>query len=209
MTNTPRPLPAGFTVHPTVHETAHEFSGPQWVGRYPGSRLTRDLDPVFRLAVENFLAALTSAGAIVQVSSTLRPKQRAYLMHWAHQVFRNGLAPAKVPALAGVPIQWVHPTLAASIAAAAAMVDGFGIGHLCAEVAPALDTLHATGEAIDMTIEWGGTLSIKKHNGEHVAIASQPRCGMNPQLHEVGLSYGVVKYAGGAKDKPHWSINGH
>ena len=209
MTNTPRPLPAGFTVHPTVHETAREFSGPQWVGRYPGSRLTRDLDPVFCLAVENFLAALTSAGAIVQVSSTLRPKQRAYLMHWAHQVFRNGLAPAKVPALAGVPIQWVHPTLAASIAAAAAMVDGFGIGHLCAEVAPALDTLHATGEAIDMTIEWGGTLSIKKHNGEHVAIASQPRCGMNPQLHEVGLSYGVVKYAGGAKDKPHWSINGH
>lgn len=192
-----------------AHKTANEFSGPQWVGRFPGSRLTRDLDPVFRVAVERFLASLASAGAIVQVTSTLRPKQRAYLMHWAHQVFRNGVAPAQVPAMAGVAIQWIHPTLAASIAAAAAMVDGFGIGHLCAAVAPALDTLHATGEAIDMAIDWSGTLSIKQRDGATVHIAAEPRTGMNPQLHAVGSSYGVVKYAGGAKDKPHWSFNGH
>jgi hypothetical protein len=209
MTTSPSPATAAFAAHGIAHDAVNTFSGPQWVTRFPGSRLTRDLDPVFRIAVESFLAALASAGASVQVSSTLRPKQRAYLMHWAHQVFRNGVPPSHVPAMAGVAIQWAHPTLAASIAAAAAMVDGFGIGHLCAAVAPALDTLHATGEAIDMAIEWSGTLSIKNRDGARIDVASLPRTGMNPQLHAVGLSYGVVKYAGGDKDKPHWSINGH
>ncbi|WP_218968431.1 hypothetical protein [Massilia psychrophila] len=211
MTTAPRPPTTDSTPSADffAHQTRHELSGPQWVARFPGSRLTHDLDPVFRVAVENFLAALAGAGASVHISSTLRPKQRAYLMHWAHQVMRNDLSPTRVPAMAGVPIQWAHPSLAASIGACTAMVEGFCIGHLRADVAPSLNTLHASGEAIDMTIEWSRTLSIKTHNGARVDIASEPRTGMNPQLHAVGLGYGVVKYAGGTKDKPHWSINGH
>jgi hypothetical protein len=185
------------------------LSGPQWVARFQGSRLTRDLDPVFRIAVESFLAAIVAAGATLNISSTLRPKERAYLMHWAHQVYRNGVAPSSVPAMAGVHIQWDHPTLAASVSAAAAMVAAFGIGHLCAGVSPALNTLHATGAAIDMAIDWTGTLTIKRKDGSWADIASEPRTGMNPELHAVGLSYGVVKFVGGAKDKPHWSTTGH
>lgn len=188
---------------------ARELSGAQWVARFQGSTRTCDLAPAFRIAVESFLAALAAAGATVTISSTLRPKERAYLMHWAHQVWRNGLAPARVPAMAGVPIQWVHPTLAGSVGAAAAMAAAFGIGHLCAGVCPALDTLHASGEAIDMSIDWAGTLSVRRKDGGLVVIRSQPRTGMNRQLHAVGASYGVVKFVGGDKDKPHWSINGH
>jgi hypothetical protein len=31
---------------------------------------------------------------------------------------------------------------------------------------------------------------------------------MNAQLHEVGKSFDVIKYHGGANDKPHWSTDG-
>lgn len=31
---------------------------------------------------------------------------------------------------------------------------------------------------------------------------------MNTALHLVGRSYGVIKYHGGARDKPHWSSDG-
>lgn len=188
---------------------ARELSGAQWVARFQGSRQSCDLAPAFRLAVEGFLAALAAAGATVKITSTLRPKERAYLMHWAHQVCRNGLAPSRVPAMAGVAIEWNHPTLAGSVSAAAAMAAAFGIGHLCARTCPALDTLHATGEAIDMSIDWTGNLSIKRKDGALVVITSAPRTGMNAQLHAVGSSYGVVKFVGGDKDKPHWSVNGH
>lgn len=198
-----------MTPDPAAAGIARELSGAQWASRFQGSRLTCDLAPAFRSAVESFLAALAVAGATVDISSTLRPKERAYLMHWAHQICRNGLAPSRVPAMAGVAIQWNHPTLAASVGAAAAMAAAFGIGHLCAAVCPALDTLHATGEAIDMAIDWNGNLSIKRQDRARVVIASAPRTGMNAQLHAVGLSYGVVKFVGGDKDKPHWSINGH
>lgn len=203
------PAPRPPSANPAAACVAHELSGPQWVPRFQGSKLTRDLDPVFRIAVESFLAAIAAAGATIAISSTLRPKERAYLMHWAHQLYRNSVAPSSIPAMAGVSIQWDHPTLAASVSAAGAMVAAFGIGHLCAGVSPSLNTLHATGAAIDMAIDWTGTLTIKRKDGTLVDIASEPRTGMNPELHAVGLSYGVVKFVGGAKDKPHWSTNGH
>ena len=205
MTSSPRP-PSGTPAPACI---AHELSGAHWVSRFLGSNQTCDLDPAFRIAVEGFLAALAAAGARINISSTLRPKERAYLMHWAHQVCRNGVAPSRVPAMAGVPIQWVHPTSAGSVSAAAAMAAAFGIGHLCAGVCPALNTLHATGEAIDMGIDWSGTLTIRRKDGALARIASAPRTGMNPQLHAVGLGYGVVKFVGGDKDKPHWSTTGH
>ncbi len=39
-------------------------------------------------------------------------------------------------------------------------------------------------------------------------IASLPRAGMNAELHASGLGYGVIKFRGGAVDKPHWSADG-
>lgn len=31
---------------------------------------------------------------------------------------------------------------------------------------------------------------------------------MNLELHAVGKTYGVIKFLGGDKDKPHWSTDG-
>jgi hypothetical protein len=87
------------------------------------------------------------------------------------------------------------------------MVTGFEIGHL--GVPPALNSLHSVREAIDMRIWWTGNLNIYDDSGTLVTINTVPRSGMNPQLKQVGLSYGVKKYVGGNADRPHWSTTGH
>lgn len=194
---------------PAVVSITAELSGPQWVARYPGSSLTSDLTPVFRTAVDSFLAALRDAGAHYRIRSTYRPPQRAYLMHWAHEIFRNDFEPADVPPMEGVHIKWDHAKAAESVRAAELMVKGFDIGGLDASVPPALDTLHTSREAIDMTISWEGTLSIAKQAGTIVDIESKPKTGMNAKLAEIGRGYGVIKFVGGNTDKPHWSTTGH
>jgi hypothetical protein len=62
---------------------------------------------------------------------------------------------------------------------------------------------HTQGNAIDMSISWGGNLSIVNANGETVIITSTPRTGMNTTLHAVDASYGVIKFVGGAAVRPH------
>nr|WP_315219441.1 hypothetical protein [uncultured Duganella sp.] len=69
-------------------------------------------------------------------------------------------------------------------------------------------SLHNEGQAIDMSISWTGTVSVKDGNGKLIEMKSLRRSGMNSQLKAIGASYGVKKFVGGAKDKPHWSING-
>lgn len=109
----------------------------------------------------------------------------------------------------GVHIKWDHAKAAESVRAAELMVKGFDIGGLDASVPPALDTLHTSREAIDMTISWEGTLSIAKQAGTIVDIESKPKTGMNAKLAEIGRGYGVIKFVGGNTDKPHWSTTGH
>lgn len=74
--------------------------------------------------------------------------------------------------------------------------------------APALRSLHNEGQAIDMSISWTGTVRVKDGNGKLIEVKTLPRSGMNSQLKAIGASYGVKKFVGGARDKPHWSING-
>lgn len=190
---------------PAVANITNELSGAQWVSRFPGSASTSDLSGQFRSSVEAFIAALTQAGASVIVSATLRPPERAYLMHWSWKIV-NGASPSSVPGMAGVDIEWVHPTSTASVPAAQAMVNAFGMGSL--GVAPALNSRHTQGSAIDMSISWRGDLSIVKANGTTEVISSSPRTGMNPTLHAVGAGYGVIKYQGSGLDRPHWSTDG-
>lgn len=66
-----------------------------------------------------------------------------------------------------------------------------------------------SGEAIDMSITWTGTLSIANKDGSITAVDTTPRTGMNLQLKAVGLTYGVKKFVGGNADRPHWSTTGH
>jgi hypothetical protein len=87
------------------------------------------------------------------------------------------------------------------------MVNGYGISGL--NVAPALNSRHTQKQAIDMNISWSGTLTINNASGTAVTISSNPKTGMNSELHTVGATYGVIKFVGGNSDKPHWSNDGH
>ena len=137
--------------------TEPTLSGPQWVQRFPTSRNVNDLKPAFAKDVGAFLDALKAAGAKVDINATFRPKERAYLMHWAWLVSKGGMDPSKVPAMPGLVINWDHGTLAKSRAAARQMVNGYGMVFIAA-----LNSKHTEGLAIDMTIGWEQSLSINR-----------------------------------------------
>jgi len=178
-----------------------EASGPQWCVRYPGSRSIDDLDPAWRGRVWAFVSALQKGGARVEVQATLRPPERAYLMHWCWMIANLSQAPAAVPPLAAVPIDWTHGgDSKAARAAAVAMVDGFELQFL-----PSLTSRHIAGRAIDMSIVWDGRLSLRDFDGNSHYILTDPHDGTNPELVKIGASFGVIKLA---TDRPHWSDDG-
>lgn len=207
-----RLVPAGEEIPVVVEVDVRELSGAAWVARFPTSRSTDDLVSPFRESCVAFLAALSAANASVTVSATLRPPNRAYLMHWAWRIVNQRYDPRTVPSRDGVDVRWDHADAegaydsAASVSAAREMVNGYGISRL--QVAPSLTSRHIEGNAIDMTIGWQGDLTIEDASANQVLINSQPRDGMNGDLHLVGASYGVVKFHGGARDRPHWSNDG-
>ena len=186
---------------------AREPSGIVWVERFPTSKLTDALVDDFREKCDAFLSALEDAGATVSINATLRPPERAHLMHWSFVLNAGEVEPDDVPEHPGVEIDWVHrkldgsPDLPASLAAAAAMVHGYGIAFR-----PSLTSLHIFGKAIDMSIDWAGALTIKQKNGTKRTIGSLPRSGLNHDLWAVGATYGVLKLP---SDQPHWSNTGH
>lgn len=59
-----------------------ELSGVAWVNKFQDKTSTQTLSYPFRTNVEQFLSALKQAGARVTIAATLRPPERAYLMHW-------------------------------------------------------------------------------------------------------------------------------
>jgi D-alanyl-D-alanine dipeptidase len=183
------------------------LSGSSWVNQFPTSRSVDDLQEPFRSSVGRFLKALTQGGTSLRIADTLRPPERAYLMHWSFAIANATANPAKVPLMSGVDIQWVHtdptghPDFAASKSAASDMVRGYGIVF-----APALQSRHSEGLAIDITISWQGDLSIIDSTGAAETIRSEPRNGLNSDLHLIGASYGVIKLV---TDPPHWSSDGH
>ncbi|CAJ0814017.1 hypothetical protein LMG18101_02109 [Ralstonia flaminis] len=191
---------------PAVVSGGNELSGSQWVARFPGSNSTSALTPEFSQSVDRFIEAMRDAGATITVSATYRPPQRAYLMHWSWKI-AHGTPPSAVPTMDGVNIEWVHPTLEASVRAARDMVNAYGMQNL--QIAAALVSRHTQRKAIDMTIGWSGSLAIRNASDELITISSTPRTGMNATLKQVGQSYGVIKFVGGASDKPHWSTDGH
>ena len=205
--------PATGTIAPPAPAPAREPSGRQWVARFPTSASVADCAPPFRDNLRAFITALGAAGASVNIAATLRPPQRAYLMHWCWCIVKQKTDPRSIPPLDGVAVAWAHLDSQggydpiASMAAAQDMVEAYGMQAL--NVAPALQSNHISGTAVDMAVSWAGTLSIARRDGVVVAIDSQPRTGMNPDLKGVGATYGVLKFVGGASDMPHWSADGH
>ncbi|MGV7210849.1 hypothetical protein ACLB1G_23705 [Oxalobacteraceae bacterium A2-2] len=187
-------------------KNASELSGAGWAKRYAGSSDTRDLTGSFRHAVDDFIYAMIEAGIKVGVEATYRPAKRSYLMHWSWRIVNDGVDPASVPAMSDVGIQWEHPSATASLRAAKDMVDALSMRRL--RTKPALRSQHNLGLAIDMSLSWRGTVSVRDATGRMVQIKSTPRNGLNRQLIEVGASYGVKKYSGSGRDVPHWSNNG-
>ncbi|MBK7747687.1 MAG: peptidoglycan-binding domain-containing protein [Candidatus Obscuribacter sp.] len=181
-------------------------SGKSWVSQFPTSKSVDDLISPFRENLQAFLSALAKAGASVTINATYRPVERAYLMHYAFRIAREGLSPLDVPAMDGVDIQWNHLDSAgkldivASRRAAQDMVAAYGIAFK-----PALRSNHTARLAVDMSIGWSGSLSIVNASGKKVVITSSPRSGSNTDLIRVGKTYGVIKLV---SDPPHWSQNG-
>ncbi|RRZ91005.1 peptidoglycan-binding domain-containing protein [Erwinia sp. 198] len=182
------------------------LSGKHWVKEFVGSNRIGDLNPDFGSNVRHFISALEKADARVSVNAAFRPPERAYLMHWSWKIYRRKVEPQAVPSRANVDIKWVHDTQDKSLAAAAEMVAAFGMTNL--NVAPSLRSRHTEGKAIDMAISWSGILIIEDNNKKKLTIRSFPKDGMNKELHEVGKTFGVIKYRGGISDKPHWSSDG-
>jgi hypothetical protein len=186
---------------------ARELSGPAWVERFPDAKTIEALDDGFRPGVVAFVTAMRAAGLDVVVSSTRRPVERAYLMRFSWQIFKQTRNPQNVPAQAGVDIEWVHRDatgaidLNASRKAAAAMVKGYGIVFQ-----PAFPSRHSQGKAIDMSISWRGSATVADKAGGAVALDPTPRNGFNRALVRAGKTYGLVK---NKTDKPHWSTDGH
>jgi hypothetical protein len=186
-------------------------SGSFWVGwandHAKNSTSVEDLVDPFRTNIKSFIQALVSAGANVQVSTTKRSGQRAYLFHWCWLIGLGKAKPSDAPAMAGVDIEWDHGDPQKSKDGAKKMIDGFGLAVPPLNInAPALNSNHITGRAIDMTVTWAGTINIKKKDGTTESVTFMPDVDKNTKLHSVGATYGVRKLA---TDAPHWSDDGH
>ncbi|MNZ10617.1 hypothetical protein D3C78_274650 [compost metagenome] len=186
---------------PVVVNVEKELSGAQWVERFPTSRQTVDLISPFRENVDRFIAALSSAGVGVDISATLRPPERAYLMHYCTRIAAGTIAPQDVPEMECVDIEWIHRDaqgqidLARSKQAARAMKSAYQIVH-----PPALVSRHSQGRAIDMTLSNVMNRHVVNGQGVETLISS------SAILYQVGSSYGVRKLV---SDAPHWSDDGH
>lgn len=207
-----------------------ELSGPDWVNQFPDSKKVADLSGAFRQDVTSFISAMQQAGITVSVVQTLRPPERAYLMHYSWLIVKGKIDPKNVPKFtpaAGqlpVDICWVHTKaggaedLPASVAAAQQMVSAYHIDPNLT-VAPALTSLHTKGLAIDMKTTWTQpAITIADNSGNPVTINTTPRSGLNTHLMAVGLTYGVHHFcypagtcatAGPGGDANHWSATGH
>lgn len=183
---------------------APTLSGATWwhanQAKFPNSAAVDDLAQPFRDQVADFLDALKAAGAKVKVSATRRNRTRAQLMHYSWRIAHGSIAPKDVPAIPGCAIKWDHGDPARSKQGAQEMVDLFGIAFQ-----PSLTSRHIEGRAIDMTIDWTGTLQIRDKAGRTRAVGA-PRSGnTNTDLHAIGATWGVRKLA---SDPPHWSDDG-
>jgi peptidoglycan hydrolase-like protein with peptidoglycan-binding domain len=178
------------------------LSGPHWIDSFPTSKSISDLSSPFRQRVEAFQKALIDAGCQVIVTATHRPKERAYLMHYAARINRQEIAAKYVPKMAGVDVEWEHYTNAGSVQAARDMVEAYGVGGNPVS----LNSRHIQRLAIDWNVTWNGNINIRDGNGRMLTVANPPNAALNRTLWTVGSTYGVYKLS---NDPPHWSVDGY
>lgn len=166
-----------------------------------------DLVEPFRANAKAFIKALEDAGATVTKSTTKRSDKRAYLFHWCWRIGLGKAKASEATAMIGVDIEWDHGDAEKSKKGAKEMIDGFGLAVPPNSTnAPALNSNHIAGKAIDMDISWEDTIKIKKKDGTVVSVAFMSDVNKNSTLHSIGASYSVKKLT---TDAPHWSFDGH
>lgn len=166
-----------------------------------------DLAEPFRTNAKAFITALEDAGAHVDISTTRRSDKRAYLFHWCWMIGLDKVKASAATAMAGVDIEWDHGDEERSRTGASEMIDGFGLAVPPNSTnAPALNSNHIAGLAIDIDITWTGTITIQARDGSAESVPFMADVDKNVQLHTVGASYGVKKLT---TDAPHWSHDGH
>jgi hypothetical protein len=228
----PTPMPEstpGTTTTPTPSSSrdnninTHQLSGAHWVDQFPGSNSISDLVSPFKENVQDFVNALREAGATVTESATLRPQNRALLMHYCWRIANRGFNPQNVPTIPGVDIIWVHKdtngnySRELSIQAARNMASAYKISPDL-DTAPATTSRHISGLAIDMNIRWENLnndtrIYIKNKSGQTIEVerANKNRtynANLDPTIIEVGRTYGVIKFHIPEKDPVHWSNDG-
>jgi hypothetical protein len=178
-----------------------------WADTYAkNSNAINDLEVGFRESAQLFVKALTDAGADVIISTTRRSEKRAYLFHWSWKISQNRCKASEAATMPGVDIQWDHGDADKSRRGALEMVQGFGLAVPPKSTNPPSTTSnHIIGKAIDLTITWTGTITVKKKNATEVKVMFMRDVNANTALHAIGASYDVKKLV---TDAPHWSYNG-
>lgn len=183
-----------------------EPSGRPWCPRFAPSTRIDDLKEPFKGNLKRFHAAMTQAGMRIAITTTYRPEERSYLMHYATQITRNKESPAAVPSWRGVNIDWTHQdprsariALGKAKSAARDMVLGYGIGSK--PVSMPGRSAHNFSQAIDMAISGFAGKTMLDAQGKSRKIKNFI------DLKAVGASYGVIWY--GPEDSVHWSLDGN
>lgn len=192
-------------------KTTKDKSGSYWVtwanAHANASDSVDDLVEPFKANAKAFIKALEDAGATVTIGETKRSDKRAYLFHWCWLIGLGKAKASDAPAMTGVEIEWDHGDEEKSKKGAKEMIDGFGLAvPPNSTEAPALNSNHIAGKAIDMDITWKDTIKIKKKDGTEESVEFMDDVNKNTKLHSVGESYGVKKLK---TDAPHWSVDGH
>lgn len=179
-------------------QPAKLLSGKIWTKFFPKVNTLEALVSPFKESATAFIQAMQAASVNVKITATLRPPQRTYLMHFSFLIAKGKQDPNTVPPKADVNIEWDHGNLATSIKAAKEMVAAYGIAT--STTAPALQSNHIAGKAIDMTITNFKGKKIKRSDGTSVTVNSFD------DLIKVGESYQVFHKL--PDDLPHWSVTG-
>ena len=195
-----------------------ELSGPSWAGRFRDSSSVGALSGTFRSHVSAFIAAMRHAGIKVRPIATLRPAERAFLMHYSWLIAHRKLSPLRVPHFHAdrhhgpVAICWVHvgahgADIHASIVAARKLATTLGVVSM--HGAPLLTTLRTEGLSIVMSTTWTSRrITITDAMGHRVTIRSLPHNGLNKGLIAVGATYLVIHFLKASQAMNDWSVNG-
>ncbi len=194
------------------------LSGKEWVKEYKDRASIEDLSSPFKENVKDFLKALDEAKKktpqakiTYYISSTRRPYERAVLMHYCHKVAYNNITPQQAQQATqkeNIPINWIHTDSTGNYSEkisrekALEMVKAYGIAYPAS-----LTSHHVRGNAIDITITWQSSFTIKDKTGKEYTIDIPRNGATNPKLREVGETYGVKRTL--EKDPPHWSLEGN